>query len=100
MPDRQTLPAQELAATNKAHYHNESAQYRLARNQLLVEEIELRRHLERVSSQRRAPPSGGELLQNFQLTSETGAIRFSSLFDSKETLVIYRMMYGPQRKEP
>jgi len=56
--------------------------------------------LERVSSQRRAPPSGGELLQNFQLTSETGAIRFSSLFDSKETLVIYRMMYGPQRKEP
>ena len=101
MRDTQTLvPAQELAATNKARYPNESPEYRAARNQLLVEEIELRRRLERVASQRRALPSGGDIPQDFQLVSETGPIRFSSLFGDKHTLVIYSMMYGPQRKAP
>jgi predicted dithiol-disulfide oxidoreductase (DUF899 family) len=101
MHDTQTLvPAQELAATNKAQYPNESAEYRAARNELLMEEIELRRHLERVASQRRALPPGGEIPQDFQLASETGPIRFSSLFGDKPTLVIYSMMYGPQRQAP
>jgi predicted dithiol-disulfide oxidoreductase (DUF899 family) len=101
MHDTQTLvPSQEFAATNNAHYPNESEEYRAARNQLLVEEIELRRRLERVAAQRRALPSGGEIPQDFQLASETGPIRFSSLFDDKQTLVIYSMMYGPQRKAP
>ena len=101
MPDTQTLvPAQELVATNKAHYPNESAEYRVARNDLLIEEIKLRRHLECVASQRRALPLGGEISEDFQLASETGAIHFSSLFGGKDTLVIYSMMYGPQRKEP
>jgi predicted dithiol-disulfide oxidoreductase (DUF899 family) len=46
MYDTQTLvSAQELAATNKVHYPNETAEYRVARNELLVQEIELRRHL-------------------------------------------------------
>ncbi len=101
MPDTQTIvPAQELAATNKAHYPNESAEYRAARNALLAEEIELRRHLERVASQRRALSLGGKIPQDFQLASETGPIRFSSLFGDKQTLLIYSMMYGPQRKSP
>ncbi|HEX4228815.1 MAG TPA: DUF899 family protein [Bryobacteraceae bacterium] len=101
MQDTQTLvPAQELAATNKAQYPNESAEYRGARNQLLIEEIELRRHLERVASQRRALPPGGEIPQEFQLASETGPIRFSSLFGDKQTLLVYSMMYGSQRKAP
>ncbi len=101
MPDTQTIvPAQELAATNKAHYPNESAEYRAARNKLLAEEIELRRHLERVASQRRALPLGGEIPQDFQLASETGLIRFSNLFGDKQTLLVYSMMYGPQRKSP
>ncbi len=94
------VPAQELAATNKAHYPNESAAYRAARNKLLVEEIGLRRHLERVASQRRELPPGGEIPQDFQLDSEAGPIRFSSLFGGQQTLVIYSMMYGPQRKAP
>ena len=101
MNHTQTLvPAQELAATNKSHYPNESAGYRAARNELLVEEIELRRHLGRVSSQRRALPPGGEIPQDFQLASETGPIHLSSLFGDKHTLVIYSMMYGPQRQAP
>ena len=49
MPDTRILvPAQELAAKNVAHFPNESAEYRAARNALLVEEIELRRALERL----------------------------------------------------
>jgi predicted dithiol-disulfide oxidoreductase (DUF899 family) len=101
MPDTQTLiPAQELAATNKAHYPNESAEYRAARNALLIEEIELRRQLERVASQRRALPAGGEIPEDFHLASESGPGRFSSLFGDKDTLMIYSMMYGQQRAVP
>jgi len=59
MADVQKLaPAQQLAATNKLHFPNESAEYRQARNALLAEEIELRRHIERVAAQRRALPPG------------------------------------------
>jgi predicted dithiol-disulfide oxidoreductase (DUF899 family) len=36
-------------------YPNESAEYRKARNALLVEEIALRRQIEAVAAQRRAP---------------------------------------------
>ncbi|MGA7238071.1 MAG: DUF899 family protein [Bryobacteraceae bacterium] len=101
MPDSQKLvPAQDLAATNKARYPNESAEYRAARNKLIAEEIELRRHLERVASQRRALPAGGEIPQDFALNSATGPVRFSSLFGDKQTLMVYSMMYGPQRKAP
>ncbi len=101
MHDTQKLaPAQDLIATNKAHFPNESAEYRTARNELLVEEIELRRRLERVASLRRALPSGGEIPQDFQLASETGPILLSSLFGDKQTLMIYSMMYGPQRRTP
>ena len=71
MTDRQTLaPARQLAETNKANFPNESTEYRAARNALLVEEIELRRHIERVASQRRALPPGGRLPQDFELVSE------------------------------
>jgi predicted dithiol-disulfide oxidoreductase (DUF899 family) len=94
------IPAKELAAKNRAHFPNESAEYRSARNALLVEELELRRHLERVAEQRRALPAGGEIPEDFELGSENGPVRFSSLFGDKGTLMVYSMMYGPQRKAP
>jgi predicted dithiol-disulfide oxidoreductase (DUF899 family) len=101
MPDTQTLSsARQLAATNTVHFPNESAAYRTARNALLVEEIELRRHIERVSAQRRELPPGGNVPHDFELVSETGAIGFSSLFRDKDTLMVYSMMYGPERKAP
>src|SRR5258708_38922862 len=101
MTDPQTLtPAQQLAETNKTHFPNESAEYRKARNALLVEEIELRRHIERVASQRRKLPPGGEIPQDFELASEHGPVRLSSLFAAKSTLMISSMMYGSQRKAP
>jgi predicted dithiol-disulfide oxidoreductase (DUF899 family) len=101
MPGPQTLtPAQQLAADNKAHFPQESAEYRNARNALLAEEIELRRHIERVAVQRRALPPGGEIPHDFELVSERGPTRLSSLFGDKDTLMVYSMMYGPQRKAP
>ena len=93
-------PAQQLADRNKAHFPNESSEYRSARNALLAEEIELRRQLERVASERRALPVGGEIPQDFEFLSETGPIRLSSLFGGKDTLMVYSMMYGPDRKLP
>ena len=42
-------PAAELARGNGVRFPNESGEYRRAREQLLAEEIELRRHIERVA---------------------------------------------------
>lgn len=94
------IPAPELAATNQAHFPNESPAYRTARNALLAEEIELRRHLERVAAQRRALPPGGEIPQEFAFNSESGPVPLAHLFGDKDTLLIYSMMFGPQRKAP
>ena len=94
------IAAQQLAKNNKVHFPNESSEYRSARNALLAEEIELRRHIEHVASQRRALPKGGKMPQDFEFFSEAGPIRLSSLFRGKDTLMVYSMMYGPQRKSP
>lgn len=91
-------PAPELAAKNKARFPNESPEYRKARNALLAEEIELRRHIERVAAMRRAMPLGGEIPEDYTLESEKGPVRLSELFGDKQSLVIYSMMFGPQRQ--
>jgi predicted dithiol-disulfide oxidoreductase (DUF899 family) len=99
MADSQGLKAAgELAATNTAHFPNESATYRAARNALLAEEIELRRHVERVAAQRRQLPVGGEVPRDFEFVSEAGPVALSELFGDKDTLMVYSMMFGPQRK--
>ena len=99
MADSQMLkPAGELAAKNTAHFPNESAAYRMARNALLAEEIELRRHVERVAAQRRGLPMGGEVPRDFEFVSAAGPVALSGLFGDKETLMVYSMMFGPQRK--
>jgi predicted dithiol-disulfide oxidoreductase (DUF899 family) len=101
MPDTQTLaPAHQLASTNKVRFPNESAEYRKARNSLIVAEIELRRAIERVAAQRRALPDGGEIPKDFEFSGEKGTVRLSELFGDNRTLLVYSMMYGPQRKGP
>jgi predicted dithiol-disulfide oxidoreductase (DUF899 family) len=92
------IPAAELAAKNKAHFPNESAEYRQARNALLSEEIELRRHIERIAALRRALPPGGGIPEDYIFDGHDGAVRISQLFGDKDTLVIYSMMFGPQRE--
>ncbi|MBI3729313.1 MAG: DUF899 family protein [Burkholderiales bacterium] len=93
-------PAVELAQKNGVHFPNESSEYRLARNALLTEEIELRRHIERVAAQRRALPPGGEVSKEYRFDGENGPVDFTGLFGSKQTLAIYSYMFGPKRERP
>ena len=93
-------PASELAARNTYRFPNESTEYREARNQLLAEEIELRRHLERVAELRRALPPGGEVRTRYRFDGEQGPLDFADLFGTKDTLVVYSYMFGPQRARP
>jgi predicted dithiol-disulfide oxidoreductase (DUF899 family) len=93
-------PAAELARTNKTRHPNESAEYRRAREALLAEEIELRRHIERVADMRRALPPGGEVTRAYEFSGESGKVTLPELFGNKQTLVIYSYMFGPQREKP
>jgi predicted dithiol-disulfide oxidoreductase (DUF899 family) len=94
------IPAIELAGKNKIRFPNESAAYRHARNALLAEEIELRRHIERVAALRRQLPSGGEVTRDYRFEGEHGPVSLTDLFGDKKTLVIYSYMFGPQRQRP
>ena len=94
------VSAAELAARNPMRFPNESADYRRARQALLAEEIELRRHIERVAEQRRALPPGGEVTGDYRFVGERGETDFAGLFGDKQTLVAYSWMYGPQRERP
>lgn len=87
-----------LAAKSPAHFPNESADYRRARTALLAEEIELRRHIERVSAQRRALPPGGPVPDGYTFGTEHGPRTFADLFGDKPTLILYSYMFGPQRE--
>lgn len=101
MPANTTLtPALELAQRNKVRFPNESPEYRRAREALLAEEIELRRHIERVAGQRRALPPGGQVLKNYQFIGESGPASFADLFGDRQTVVVYSYMFGPQRERP
>jgi predicted dithiol-disulfide oxidoreductase (DUF899 family) len=92
--------AEQLVKTNRAHFPNESAAYREARNALLVEEIKLRRHLEQVAALRRHLPPGGEVKKDYRFEGENGPASLADLFGDKDTLIVYSYMFGPQRKNP
>ena len=93
-------PASELAKKNGVRFPNESPEYRRARDLLLAEEIELRRHIERVAEMRRALPPGGLVPKDYRFESEHGPVNLSQMFAGKQTLVIYSYMYGPGRERP
>src|SRR4051794_39277798 len=57
--------AETLAKDAKTPFSGESAEYRKAREALLAEEIEFRRHLTRLSEQRRALPPGPVIEKNY-----------------------------------
>src|ERR1041384_2217886 len=86
-------------------FPNESAEYRHARNALLSEEIALRRHVEAVAAQRRALPPGGEVPEDY-IFERIGdnempeRVPMSVLIGPHDTLILYRFMYGPDRKTP
>lgn len=93
-------PATELAQAASQPYPNDSNEYRAARTALLAEEIELRRHIERVAAQRRALPPGG-VVADHEFRDENGkTVGWNALFGAHDTLVTYFWMYGPQRERP
>src|ERR1700744_490943 len=98
MRNTDDLPTSELQHLN---FPNESAEYRKARDQLLQEEMALRRQIERVAAHRRALPPGGKIPQDYIFAGVDGPIRLSRLFSAdKPTLAVYSFMFGPERKRP
>ena len=93
-------PAAELAAAASKPYPNDSSDYRRARTALLAEEIELRRHIERVAAQRRTLPPGGEARGYAFRNQDDALLQFADLFGPHDTLVTYTWMFGPQRPRP
>lgn len=95
------VSAEELARRSDVRFPNESAEYRAARTALLAEEIELRRHIERVAAMRRALPPGGEVIGDYRFVGEDGSsLTLEQLFADKPTLGVYSFMFGPQRSRP
>ena len=93
-------PAAGLAAEASKPYPNDSAEYRRARTALLAEEIELRRHIERVAAQRRALPPGGAPPE-YRFKDENGkSVGLADMFGRHDTLITYFWMYGPERERP
>lgn len=80
-------------------FPGESAAYRVARDRLLDQEIELRRATEAVAAARRALPPGGPVPEDyiFQGAAADGAptnVKLSELFEpAKNSLVIYNFMF-------
>jgi predicted dithiol-disulfide oxidoreductase (DUF899 family) len=90
-------PAADLARSAARPYPNDTPERHAAATALLAEEIELRRHLERVAAQRRALPLGGEP-PPYAIVDENGkAVALADLFGRHDTLVTYFWMYGPER---
>jgi len=94
-------PAADLAAEASRPFPNEPPGYRSAREALLADEIELRRHLERVAARRRSLPLGGEVPEDYAFEGpDGGPIRLSGMFGAHDSLITYFWMYGPKRARP
>lgn len=86
-------------------FPNETADYRTARNALLKAEMELRRQTETVAALRRALPPGGAPPEDFRFeridaNCRPEIVRLSELFGDSPTIMIYSLMYGPERDTP
>jgi len=81
------------------HFPNESAEYRAARDDLLRQEIELRRAAEAVAAARRRLPPGGVVPQDYVFRGrgaggEPVDVALSELFaPGRDSLIVYSMMF-------
>jgi predicted dithiol-disulfide oxidoreductase (DUF899 family) len=95
------IPASDLAAQREALFPGESTDYAEARQKLLAEEIEFRRHMTRVSEQRQALPPGPAIEKDYRFRDENGdELGLIDLFGDHDSLITYFWMYGPQRERP
>jgi predicted dithiol-disulfide oxidoreductase (DUF899 family) len=91
----------ETVRAQQFRFPGESGEYRRARDELLVAEIDLRRHEERVAAQRRELPLGGAVQTDYEFDEWDSAagrprtVRLSELFDGKDTLFLYSFMIVP-----
>lgn len=94
-------PAATLAARARTPFPGASPAYEQARQALLAEEIEFRRHMTRLVVQRQALPPGPFIGKNYRFKDEQGFdASLIDLFGDRDTLVTYFWMYGPQRERP
>ena len=94
-------PAAQLAAKARTPFPGASPEYDRAREALLAEEIEFRRHMTRLVEQRCALPPGPVITKNYRFNDEQGfEVGLLDLFGDNNTLVTYFWMYGPQRQRP
>ncbi len=94
-------PATVLAAARTSTFPGETPQYARARQDLLAEEIDVRRHLTRLAEQRRTLPPGPLVETDYRFRDENGAeVGLADLFGGHDTLVTYFWMYGPERARP
>jgi predicted dithiol-disulfide oxidoreductase (DUF899 family) len=100
--DAHTLkPAATLAKLARTPFPGESAEYRKAREALVTEEIEFRRHMTRLAEQRRTLPPGPVIEKNYRFKDANGSeLGFLDLFGRQSALVTYFWMFGPQRERP
>ena len=101
MDARALRPALTLAKKAKTAFPGESDAYRKAREALLAEEIEFRRHMTRLTEQRRSLPPGPVITKNYRFKDANGSeLGLIDLFGDHGALVTYFWMYGPQRERP
>ena len=89
----------------EAQYPNESKAYRAARDALLKDEQELVEKVKAVAAKRRTLPLGGALKEDyvFQWANDGKVgqkVKFSELFEGKNTLLLYSFMFGPNWDNP
>src|ERR1041384_1769881 len=95
------IPAATLARQGKTPFPGESDAYRKAREALLAEEIEFRRHMTRLAEQRRALPPGPVISKNYRFKDANGReLGLIDLLGAHDALVTYFWMFGPQRERP
>ena len=94
-------PADVLAGKARTPFPGASDEYTKARQELLKDEIEFRRHMTRVAERRRSLPDGPVIEVNYRFKDANGAdLGLLELFGDKDTLVTYFWMFGPQRARP
>src|SRR5258707_5368540 len=93
---------EESALRHDQRFPGESDEYRQARDELLGEELALRRQIEAVAAKRRQLPLGGVVPEDYAFTEWDGAVgkertvQLSALFaNGKDALFVYSFMFRP-----
>ncbi len=87
----------DMSENRHQTFPDDGPDYRAARDELLAEEIELRRQTEKVSALRRSLPLGGAVKDDYVFKTLSGEdLKLSELFSDKSSdLLIYSFMYKP-----